>query len=573
MSNYNSDLEKQYEGFSKVSRAFEAQDDSQFEKLSFALKRTKSNNVYNVGRPPRGQALQAQRRFSYNDKFSYQTKNDSIYIVSIPIIPRDFLSIKDDNNLLLDKPDKFIDYLSFNWEIWDLLMTWKFILKWKQFLNSEFVWVTKSVKNLESIIRLENIIWRLYFKLQSKEEVDFDKMTYRDQNWFANNELCWLYGPLILYGNDSTTRPVTPDFQPTEQLRRDNRKEKYFSCQKIKPILKKERIDKTLLKNSLWKLKQLRLLMSSDLLTTAPISECCSSTSSESLISSVSRSYRLPSLPDIPKITSILKKSHSSINRPIDKKRHITFNDTVKQCMPISASISPRESFLTIKYLSNTKLNILSDSDSEEPENLKESNTVSHNVKTLRNYTYKYGYDYNSVYTKNIEDYMTYTPFTEDNKEISEKNKSEDQELFQSELLLHAQAHMHSPPKPSPLRITKTRNFITGDIIESSDNSTSANEMENSNSIFMGLHDGSFHNLKDENRLQSPSIVVSPPSTTSFSSSSNSLNSGKVYNMRAMSTFQLSSDDDDDSDLESGNIKPHKSSNRDLFFTSSQFIE
>ncbi len=94
MSNYNSDLEKQYEGFSKVSRAFEAQDDSQFEKLSFALKRTKSNNVYNVGRPPRGQALQAQRRFSYNDKFSYQTKNDSIILCLYPLYQEIFYQLK-----------------------------------------------------------------------------------------------------------------------------------------------------------------------------------------------------------------------------------------------------------------------------------------------------------------------------------------------------------------------------------------------------------------------------------------------------------------------------------------------
>lgn len=581
MSDNNSEFEKQFEGFPKFSKAFEAQDDSQFEQFSFSLRRTKSNNVYSVGRPPRGQTRQSQRRFSYNDKFSYQAKNDSIHVVSIPILPSDFLSIKDDNNLLLDKPDKFIDYLSFNWEIWDLLMTWKFILKWKQFLNSEFVLFTKGIKNLESIIRLENVIWRLYFKLQSKEEVNIDKMTHRDQNWFRNNELCWLYGPLIMYDNDPTIRPITADFHQTEQTRKYNSKEQnYCPSQMIKPILKKEKTDRVLLKNSLWKLKQLRQLMDSEIITTAPESECCSSTSSDSIISSASQSYNPPLLPDIPKITSILKNSHSTASKPVDVPRHITFNDTVTQCIPISTSVSSRESLLTIRYLSNTKLNILPDSDSEEPEILKESATVSHNVKTLRNYTYKYGYDYNSVYTKSIDDYMTYTPFTAESKDPLEKdtiNTGKDEgKLFQSELLLSTPTYKHCPPRPSKLRITKTRNFITGDITESSDNSASTNEFETDNSIFTGLPDSSLHHLKGESTLQSPNILVSPPSTTSLSSSSNSLNSSKGYTMRAMPTFQLSSsDDDDDSDKESGSNKnkPHKIANRDIFFTSSQYIE
>ncbi|CAL9736103.1 hypothetical protein MOSE0_J01970 [Monosporozyma servazzii] len=574
MPNYNSEFEKQFEGFSKVSKAVEAQDDSQFEELSFSLRRTKSNNVYSVGRPSRGQTTQTQRRFSYNDKFSYQAKNDSIHIVSIPVIPIDFLSIKDDNNLLLDKPDRFIDYLSFNWEIWDLLMTWKFILKWKQFLNSEYVLLTKGIKNLESIIRLENIIWRLYFKLQSKEEVDIDKMTHRDQNWFRNNELCWLYGPLILYDNDPNTKHMTT--QKTEQSRRNTRNGKYFPSQIIKPILKKEKTDKILLNNSLWKLKQLRIQMNSEGSNTSPVSECCSSTSSNSIISSASRSFNSPLLPDIPKITSILKNSHPVVNKPIDETRHITFNDTVTQCMPISTAVS-RESLLTIRYISNTKLNILPGSDSEEPEILKESATVSHNVKTLRNYTYKYGYDYNSVYTKNIDDYMTYTPFLVDTKDPIEKETiktgKEDAKVFQSELTLSTPKYTHYPPNPSKLRVTKTRNFITGDIIESSDNSISTNEFETSNSIFTGFHDSSLHNLKDENTVQSPSILVSPPSTTSLSSSSNSLNSSKPYNMRSMPTFQLSSSDDDDSDKETGSNKSQKIVDRDMFFTSSQYLE
>lgn len=555
----DSDFEQQFVGFSKVSKAIDAKDDTQFEKLSFALRRTKSNSLYSIGikkdKRPRGQG-----RFSYNnDKFLYQNKNDSIYVISIPIIPRDFLSVKDDNNLFLQKPDKYIDYLSFNWEIWDLLMTWKFLLKWKQFLNSEFVWFTKNLKNLQIIIRLENIIWRLYFKFHSKfKNAQFADLSNFEYSWCKENELCWLYGPLIIYTNN---------FESIASNQMENQgMDIHLSNQNLKPILKKEKIDKIMLKNSLWKLKQLKLVLSTESVTPlTPVPKCCSSDSSESISCSQSISINsLSLLEEIPKITSILKNSSSNINKLTgnNKIRHIKFNDVVEQCVPVSNSVSPGASLLTIRYLSSTHLNIYPEIDEGSSQRYKESNAVSHNFKTVNNYSYKYGYDYNSVYTKNIENYSQYTPSI-DTKGGKEKFGTHDKES-ESELLLNVQPHRPLLRKNSPLHMPKRRNFITGDIIKPSkytlspseqqhDNNSSDNSDNSENSSICWTSKrsnlNSFNSIQEENNSRSPSVVISPTPTMSHSTSSLSVNSGKFVNIKTMPTFQLSSSAKKKSDL------------------------
>lgn len=577
------DFEQQFAGFPKVSKAIDAKDEIQFEKLSFALRRTKSNSLYNIGFK-KDQRPEGQRRFSYNDRFSYQNKNDSIYVVSIPIIPRDFLSVKDDNNLFLQKPDKYIDYLSFNWEIWDLLMTWKFLLKWKQFLNSEFVWFTKNLKNLQIIIRLENIIWRLYFKFHSRVKNDSlenaPNLTDFEYNWIKDNELCWLYGPLILYKNsfESSTCNLIDKTRMGVHLLKQN----------LKPILKKEKIDRIMLKNSLWKLKQLKLVLSTKTLTTAPISECCSSESSESISYSQSRSVidSLSFLEQIPKTTSILKNSSCNTNKSADnyKRRHIKFNDIVQQCVPISDSVSPSASFLTIRYLSNTCLNIYPENDEESSQRDNKNNAISHNFKTVNNYSYKYGYDYNSVYTKNIEDYLQYTPSMKkkDTKYKTTDRKSEKES--QSELFLHVQPHRSLLQKNSPLHMSKRRNFITGDIIKGSNNKPTCfdeqqkdnNTNESTSWTWEGPESNSFSSMPEENNSRSPSVVISPLSTMCHSTSSISIDSGKFNSIKTMSTFQLSSLDKNESGLNfrsKNNHERYGNKKKNVFFTSSQFIE
>ena len=587
-----SDFEQQFAGFSKVSKAIDAKDQTQFEKLSFALRRTKSNSLYNTGfkkdQRPRG-----QRRFSYNDRFSYQNKSDSIYVVSIPIIPRDFLSVKDDNNLFLQKPDKYIDYLSFNWEIWDLLMTWKFLLKWKQFLNSEFVWFTNNMKNLHIIIRLENIIWRLYFKFHSGIEnrtlVNSQNLINFEYNWIKDNELCWLYGPLILYKNNFES----PTYNAIDQ---NTNKSVHSLNRKIKPILKKEKIDRIMLKNSLWKLNQLKLVLSTETVTTATVSECCSSESSESISYSQSK-YMINSLSlleEIPKITSILKNSSCcNTNKSADnsKRRHIKFNNIVKQCAPISNSVSPGASLLTIRYLSNTCLNIYPENDDDSSQRDEKNNAVSHNFKTVNNYSYKYGYDYNSVYTKNIEDYLHYTPVMEKNSLVLEqgtRNKTVDRSCekdSESELFLHVQPHRSLLRKNSPLYMSKRRNFITGDIIKGSgdiptcfdkqqqdnDNNESSRWTTSEEPNF-----NSFNDTQEENNSRSSSVVISSPATMFHSTSSISIDSGKFNNIKTMSTFQLTSLDRNESNLNFRSESDHdrySNKQKDVFFTSSQFIE
>lgn len=584
-----SDFEQQFAEFPKVSKAIDAEDEIQFEKLSFALRRTKSNSLYNIGFK-KDQTPQGQRRFSYNDRFFYQNKNDSIYVVSIPIIPRDFLSVKDDNNLFLQKPDKYIDYLSFNWEIWDLLMTWKFLLKWKQFLNSEFVWFTENLKNLQTIVRLENIIWRLYFKFHSRIKNDslenVPNLTDLEYNWIKDNELCWLYGPLILYKNSfesSTHNPIDK-----------SRINVHLLSQNLKPILKKEKIDRIMLKNSLWKLKQLKLVLSTGTVTTASMSECCSSDSSESISYSRSKSVinSLSFLQQMPKITSILKNSSCNINKSSDncKKRHIKFNDIVQQCIPISNSVSPGTSFLTIRYLSNTCLNVYTENDEKSPQRDKKNNAVSHNFKTVNNYSYKYGYDYNSVYTKNIEDYLQYTPSTERSRFILEndtKNKREVRKYereSESELFLNVQPHRSLSRKKSPLHVSKRRNFITGDIIRgSNDKAIHFNEQQKDNSSDESINLASerpnfdsFNSMQEDNHSTSPSVVISPHSTMSHSTSSISIDSGKFNSIKTMSTFQLSSLHKNENGINSrsrSNHERNRDKEKDVFFSSSQFIE
>jgi len=133
--------------------------------------------------------------------------------------------IKDDTKVRLQLL-KYVDYLSHNWRVGDVWLSWKHIVsKRNAYGNSA---------------RLENASWRTWTKSKNKLKT----VPPESLNWPKDCDVTWLYGPLQTGSNKSIRTPfATP---ASNGLMAE-----YNSSPNQKPILKKRSMSETMLQRSL----------------------------------------------------------------------------------------------------------------------------------------------------------------------------------------------------------------------------------------------------------------------------------------------------------------------------------
>lgn len=398
-----------------VSMAIYAKDNDQFLKESYNLRRTSS--------------LKHSRKPQWHqcDTGSSEASSNQQYM------SKDILTVKDDGSVPLQRTE-YVDYLTYQWNDFEIINSWKFI-KLKKCNNNN--------NNLLYNRRLENMSWRIYYRLKSQRCNFVTKF----------DDFIWLYGPLIhrdksishttiLCNNNNTAKPL-----------------------KLKPILKKRNLRETLVKDSLWKLKETKYKKQR---------------SNEGSNSNINTLAVLSQF-------SLNSNEHNQSN-----SRHIRFNSKVQQCIA-----TLQDSHNNIKILPSVQLNYddsndscSSDTDNNNNNNIDDNDNdndndpviiknyaISHNVTTQRRYPYIY--DYNSVYTGDVTQF------------IPQDNTCDIIDLPQD---IDLNLRMITPPENSPLSTpqtpisstfgntssisshtetssiqTKTRDFITGQLISRPD--------------------------------------------------------------------------------------------------------
>ncbi|CCK72173.1 uncharacterized protein KNAG_0J00910 [Huiozyma naganishii CBS 8797] len=444
-----------------VSRAIEARDNVQFEKLSYCLKRT-GHGLTRCGGGGRSQdTLVAYRQGPRGVRARRRSRRRLSYDESAGgLLPADLLAMKDDNDLSIVVPGKYVDYLNYNWrgDVRELWNSWKFLAMWKRMVSGKF---RGDIPDLVTIGRLENIIWRIWLLLvRSRRSGGNAGAARKHEVVLPEGDVPWLYGPIVTsdYSSvDVTARETTAESAtaaPTATGTDDT----------LKPILKKTALGEQIVENSIWKLKQMHQWK-------------------QEVKSNVIDSEK-----------SILQDVTSTDGAP---SRHITFDTTVHQYIALSNSISPFHS--SIRLLPDTHLNYSSDEDSDGNGDGTESgdgaengdgteqhwqggtaatrNAVSHN--TSRSHTYFY--DYNSVYTNDVSSLIPCTDPHTDVLDVPENlNLLGLSETLVRPLEVDATPPVAAPlsprvdgseqqPPASPLPVTKTRDFITGEFLQAAE--------------------------------------------------------------------------------------------------------
>ncbi|SMN21413.1 similar to Saccharomyces cerevisiae YBR050C REG2 Regulatory subunit of the Glc7p type-1 protein phosphatase [Maudiozyma saulgeensis] len=435
----------------RVSMAVEAQNEEQFLRLSYKLKRTTSLRM--------GRKMQ-----NGNSEESHQMKQflkESRQCRTFGLPSEENINVKDDVSIGQGTPDKYVDYLSYRWNDFEVINSWKFIRLARKWCNerknlqmgtsSTTTTTTIEDKNLKPSElynrRLENMSWRIWFKLK----LSLTLQSNNSNN--SNHDMTWLYGPLI--HRDQSCSKIN--------IHTLNNKENN-QIPYIKPILKKRNLGETLEKNSLWRLRKvkrnikrrssldyrhirqhtrLNIPTSNPYFVDDPLIESNDSSnfSSSSNSSSFTTLAAVTTTENSHKINNT--DSTTIINSPIlnddndNDVRHIRFNNNVQQCIAIHKSnsnldLKQKKIKDIIQPLPSTQLNYYSGSESdssssdsnscsdEECDNCKSNNNidkhhnyiknknkskaVSHNVNTSRRYPYIY--DYNSVYTGDVSKFL-----------------------------------------------------------------------------------------------------------------------------------------------------------------------
>ncbi|CCF58276.1 hypothetical protein KAFR_0E01220 [Kazachstania africana CBS 2517] len=216
-----------------VSMAKEAENDDEFEKSTFNLKRTRSMGLLDEYIDPTKKLIQ-------QDNETETTPNSS----SVSPPPENLLVPQDDNDVVRE-PERHVDYLSHHWEESEISNSWKYIILKKK----------KRDTDLINSSRLENASWRTWAKARSGLKTVSPEVV----NWSKDSDVTWLYGPIV---RDSHEMENSSNIIDNDQYGSDDENSKRRSSKKNtkvpKPILKKRTVTEILEENSLWKLNEAR---------------------------------------------------------------------------------------------------------------------------------------------------------------------------------------------------------------------------------------------------------------------------------------------------------------------------
>ncbi|KAI0442234.1 hypothetical protein F4803DRAFT_379000 [Xylaria telfairii] len=214
----------------------------------------------------------------------------------------------EDDTAVKHHPTHHVDYLSHNWREEDIWSSWRYIIsKRGEFANAP---------------RLENASWRTWMKAK----YGLKTVSPETLNWLKDCDVTWLYGPLQT--RQATMFPNSPEQSSSTLSRSDSFIHK-------KPILKKRSMSEVMLQRS---------ISSSSLLKQAAAAV---QAQQKGATSRVGRPILHRAHTDIVTFpfskrrrsranTSLLPSAATSgLASPAAEKKHIHFNEQVKQCIAV----------------------------------------------------------------------------------------------------------------------------------------------------------------------------------------------------------------------------------------------
>ncbi|SMN20319.1 similar to Saccharomyces cerevisiae YDR028C REG1 Regulatory subunit of type 1 protein phosphatase Glc7p [Maudiozyma saulgeensis] len=103
--------------------------------------------------------------------------------VSPPSVNNDDILIPQDDNDVVIEPERHVDYLSHNWDESEISNSWKYIILKKK----------KRDIDLVNAARLENASWRTWAKTRNHLKT----VSPEAVNWSKDSDVTWLYGPIV----------------------------------------------------------------------------------------------------------------------------------------------------------------------------------------------------------------------------------------------------------------------------------------------------------------------------------------------------------------------------------------
>jgi hypothetical protein len=110
------------------------------------------------------------------------------------------LVVPDDLAALITLPTGQVDYLSHNWQEEDVWRSWRNM--------------TKQKNEIANGIRLENASWRTWWKQRN----NLKTVSPETLNWLKDSDVTWLYGPIHTAITPPTTTTNTPSTLPTKPI-------------------------------------------------------------------------------------------------------------------------------------------------------------------------------------------------------------------------------------------------------------------------------------------------------------------------------------------------------------------
>ena len=220
-----------------------------------------------------------------------------------------------DDTALKSEPKEHVDYLSHDWREEDIWSSWRHIVSQRR------VYGQRS--------RLENASWRTWAKTKNHLRT----ISPETLNWLKESDVTWLYGPLKL----AESHPITSNYsEPASHLSKNN------SFINKKPILKKRSMSEVMLQKSI----------STSSLVSQAAAAVQAQQSRQSRRSALQRtrsdfvSSRFNSeAPSRDQVDYFTSRSSSENGTPCEchPKRHIRFDDKVKECRALEVKEDPEE--------------------------------------------------------------------------------------------------------------------------------------------------------------------------------------------------------------------------------------
>lgn len=209
-----------FTGGATTSQHVEAEDDDHFENTTFKLKRTRSMGLLDEFIQPLGEANSQDTSVGSNtdgdsaqegapaDAHTHDTNRDEVpgesekspnyeeqhlspgepvesssssdeSAAAPPVEQQPLELMPHDDTNIVDEPSLHVDYLSHQWDVSDILRSWRYIISKR--------------KDVANSARLENASWRTWAQRRGNLKTISPEVV----NWSKDSDVTWLYGPIL----------------------------------------------------------------------------------------------------------------------------------------------------------------------------------------------------------------------------------------------------------------------------------------------------------------------------------------------------------------------------------------